>query len=560
MNNLPISTKIPLAVGLLLLLIAGLGLLSIDRLSALDNQAADIRDNWLPSAGLNGTILYLAATARSRELRYYGLESPTDRADALKDLAQADKDLAAARAAYQPLIVKGTEDEKDFKDFDREWQNYVQIRKSVLELFEKSDRAAAQKLMIGEDQARFRAAMKAILDDKEFNIREGKAAADRGAEIYRTTRAVVIGAILLAIVIGIVSGVLLVKAVSTPIKSITDSMKHLAEHDLTTKIAGIGRLDEIGQMAEAVGVFKQSMIDADRLGEEQRREQAKKEARARRIEDLNNAFDKTISHAVQILASSATELRATAGVMAGNADSAAKQITAVAAASDEAATNVQTVASATEELSSTIREIGHQVERSTKIAAQAVSEAAETNATVQSLAKAAQKIGEVVGLINSIAGQTNLLALNATIESARAGEAGKGFAVVASEVKGLAAQTATATEDIAAQVASMQSATHDAVQAISRIDTTITKIDEISTTIAAAIEEQGAATQEIARNVEQAAVGTEEVSRNITGVSRVVDNTREASSNLLAAAEELGAQAEALRGTVGTFLAEIRAA
>jgi methyl-accepting chemotaxis protein len=252
------------------------------------------------------------------------------------------------------------------------------------------------------------------------------------------------------------------------------------------------------------------------------------------------------------------ELRNTSGGMSNNADLASKQAGAVAAASDNASENVQTVAAAAEELSSSIQEITRQVTQSSAIAGQAVTEAGETMATMRSLSEAAQKIGEVVRLIKDIAARTNLLALNATIEAARAGEAGKGFTVVASEVKNLATQTARATEEIAAQVASMQETAGNAAGAIDRIDKTIGRMNEISTSIAAAMEEQGAATQEIARNVQQAARGTSEVSSNITGLNQVVEDTGAAAVDVLTAADRLNEQAKTLRERVATFLSEVR--
>ena len=221
--------------------------------------------------------------------------------------------------------------------------------------------------------------------------------------------------------------------------------------------------------------------------------------------------------------------------------------------------NVQTVASATEELSSSIREIGNQVSESSRIVGAAVTQADDTNAKVKALAEAAQKIGDVVTLINEIAGQTNLLALNATIEAARAGEAGKGFAVVASEVKNLATQTAKATEEIAGQVRAIQDATDTSAQAIDTIAQTINRVNEISTAIASAVEEQGAATQEIARNVQQAAQGTTEVSSNIGSVTQVAQETGAAATQLLSSAGELARNGTLLRSQVDDFLREVRA-
>ncbi len=263
---------------------------------------------------------------------------------------------------------------------------------------------------------------------------------------------------------------------------------------------------------------------------------------------------KRVQEVVGIVASAAAEMEASAQSLAATAEETNRQATAVAAASEEASTNVQTVASATEELSASVSEIGKQVGESSRIAQQAVVEAERTNAAVKGLAEAADKIGAVVQLINDIASQTNLLALNATIEAARAGEAGKGFAVVASEVKTLANQTAKATEEIGAQIAAIQTATGDSVQAIQGIGATIKQINEIAAAIAAAVEEQGAATQEISRNVQQAAAGTTEVSTNIASVSQAATQTGSAAGEVLGAARELAGHGTKLNTEIEEFL------
>jgi methyl-accepting chemotaxis protein len=362
------------------------------------------------------------------------------------------------------------------------------------------------------------------------------------------------------LLLGILLAWLIGRSIVAPVTGMTAAMTKLAGGDKTVEIPARNSKDEIGDMAKAVDIFKQSMIRADELAAEQKTEQAKKEQRQVAIEGYIATFESGVRGSLDTLASAATEMRATSQGMSATAEETSAQATTVAAAAEQASVNVQTVASATEELSSSVAEIGRQVTQSTKIAGQAVEEASRTNTTVQGLSAAAQKIGDVVKLISDIASQTNLLALNATIEAARAGDAGKGFAVVASEVKSLANQTAKATEEISAQVAAMQGATGEAVQAIQSIGGTIGSINEIATTIASAVEEQGAATQEIARNVQEAAQGTGQVSSNIVGVNQAAGETGAAASQVLASAEELGKQAETLRADVDSFLANIRAA
>ena len=274
--------------------------------------------------------------------------------------------------------------------------------------------------------------------------------------------------------------------------------------------------------------------------------------------EMTDNFESNVKTVVESVASASTEMEISARTLSATAEEASSQSTAVAAASEEASTNVQTVAAAAEQLAQSVEEVGRQVQQSSTIASNAVSEAQKTNEEVEGLATAAEKIGEVVGLINDIASQTNLLALNATIEAARAGDAGKGFAVVATEVKSLADQTATATEDISSQISAIQNATENAVKAIKGISGTIGELSEISSAIASAVEEQSAATREIAQSVEQAAAGTADVSQNITGVTSGAQQTGDASAQVLEAASELSKQAETLRSQVDGFLVEVR--
>jgi methyl-accepting chemotaxis protein len=364
----------------------------------------------------------------------------------------------------------------------------------------------------------------------------------------------------ISIALGILISLLLARSITRPITGMTSAMETLAGGNKTIDVPALDRKDEVGLMAKAVQVFKENMIKADELAEKEARSQREREERARAIEGYIKTFETSAAESLAQVASAATEMRSTSEGMSTTAEETSRQATAVAAASEQASTNVQTVASAAEELSSSIVEISRQVAQSAEIARKAVTDAERTNTQVKGLADAAQKIGDVVSLINDIASQTNLLALNATIEAARAGEAGKGFAVVASEVKNLANETAKATDEITTQISGVQAATREAVAAIQAIGQTIGQINEIATTIASAVEEQGAATQEIARNVQQAAAGTTEVSTNISGVTQAAGETGAAASQVLSASGELARQGETLRGEVEKFLAAVRAA
>ncbi|PSO16291.1 methyl-accepting chemotaxis protein [Bradyrhizobium sp. MOS003] len=351
------------------------------------------------------------------------------------------------------------------------------------------------------------------------------------------------------------------RSISTALIAMVRSMTGLANGDKSVVIPGVGRKDEIGEMAGAVAVFKANMAEAERL----RAEQAETEARGRAqrkadMQRLADGFEGAVGEIIETVSSAATELEASSSTLTRTAERGNSLATAVAAASEEASANVQSVSSASEELTSSVSEISRQVQESARVADVAVGQAQRTNTRVAELTKAASRIGDVVELINTIAAQTNLLALNATIEAARAGEAGKGFAVVATEVKALAEQTAKATGEIGQHIGAIQTATEESVGAIREIGETIARMSEISSTIAAAVEEQGAATQEISRNIQHAAQGTSDVSANIGDVQRGAGETGAASAQVHSAAQSLSQESNRLKSEVTRFLETVRAA
>jgi methyl-accepting chemotaxis protein len=365
---------------------------------------------------------------------------------------------------------------------------------------------------------------------------------------------------ILFIALGLATVAFVIRRVAGPMAKITDAMRSVALGDLTKEIPFERRNDEIGELARALGVFRDGANEKASIEADQQQEQQRKELRQRTIEQHIAAFDGSIRGLLDTLAHAATEMRSTSEGMAATAEETDRQATAVASAATEASTNVETVATASEELLASIAEITRQVSGASAMASTTVGEARQADAIVNSLAEAAQRTGEVVQLINDIASQTNLLALNATIEAARAGDAGKGFAVVASEVKSLATQTSKATEDIASQVGAIQQATREAVGAIKGVGRAIERVSEISGSIAAAMEEQSAATKEISRNTQEAARGTHEVSSNVAGVSQGAGETGAASEQVRTAALGLSRTSEKLRAEIDSFLGRIRAA
>jgi methyl-accepting chemotaxis protein len=374
-----------------------------------------------------------------------------------------------------------------------------------------------------------------------------------------TERTLMAGALVLLISLAV--SMFVARGITKPLRHITATMNSLAGGNLDVEVPGIGRDDEVGEMAKAVEVFKSNAVARQALEAEHK--EAETRAVARRRADmikLADDFEGAVGEIIETVSSASTELEASAGSLTKTADRSQELTTRVATASEQASTNVQSVASATEQLSSSVNEISRQVQESARMASEAVGQARSTNDRVGELSKAASRIGDVVELINTIAEQTNLLALNATIEAARAGEAGRGFAVVAAEVKQLAEQTSKATGEIGQQVAGIQAATEQSVGAIREISGTIERLSEISSTIAAAVEEQGAATQEISRNVQQAAQGTQQVSANITDVQRGASETGSASSQVLSAAQSLSGDSNRLKLEVGKFLDSVRAA
>ncbi|HWE75180.1 MAG TPA: methyl-accepting chemotaxis protein [Stellaceae bacterium] len=558
-DDLSIKTKMIAAFTMLFVVTVALGLLAVQRLSVINDSARDLRDTWLVGTRTLGDFKY--NTMRYRQLQAAHILSATDEEAAKERTTMNDVASAAGTAwgRYEKTIAH--DEERALADqIHHAWLDYLAAGDGLLAVDSKHDDVVSSRLYKGDLRTSYNAF--AGLLDKDLDLQQHGAAKNvsEGEALYASAQIWTWSGLAIAALVCLLAGWMAAARVSRPIGRLTAIMVRLAGHDLAAAVDGLGRKDEIGQMAAAVQVFKDNMIEADRLAAAEKAEQVRKEKRQKSVETYIASFEREVQETLEALGTSATELRSTAQSMTAIAEETSRQSMAAASASEQASTNVTTVASATEELTVSIAEISRQASQSSTIANKAVSEAASTNDKVQSLTEAAQRVSEVLALINGIAAQTNLLALNATIEAARAGEAGKGFAVVASEVKALAGQTAKATEDIASQIADMQNATRSSVDAIATITRVIGEINEATVGISAAVEQQGAATSEITRNTQESAQGTREVSRNITHVTQAAQETGSAAAQVLIASDDLNRQTANLRQGIDQFLELIRAA
>ncbi|WP_413207093.1 methyl-accepting chemotaxis protein [Rhodospirillum sp. A1_3_36] len=560
-SSLKTKPKILLGIALPTVLMVFLGILSLSSIGKIVDTA-----NWVDHTNIViGQANTVVASAVDMETGMRGFLL-TGKDDFLAPYVQGQKtfktqiaDLKATVSDNPQQVSRLTEAEGVLNDWRKTVaEEAIALRRKVGDTTTMNDISS----LVGQSKGKafmdkFRGIMTDFVSEEAGLMKIRK---QQNLDTESTTSSLIIGGIVAALILGGGCGVLIGDSIAKPIEAMTAVMGRLASGDKSAEIPGVDRADEVGKMAAAVVVFKDSMLKTEQMAHKEAEEARVHAVRAKQIETLTQDFDVSVSQLLKAVSQSANGMQHTATSMSKIADDTKHRATSVATAAEQASANVETVAAATEELASSIQEISRQVAQSSTVSHRAVDEADQTDRQVQGLAESATRIGEVINLISDIADQTNLLALNATIEAARAGDAGKGFAVVASEVKSLANQTGKATEDISNQITAIQAETEKAVAAIKSIGSTINESNTIASAIASAVEEQQAATQEIARNVEQASSGTRAVTSNILEVTRAAGESDGAAEDVNAAAMEVNEKAGDLRSRIEAFLKEVRSA
>ncbi len=555
--NMRIAVKVFIAP---LLSAASIALLMVIFQTGMQRSSAVLSHLVEESFALQSNVHRLANRSTAAEANLYRLlgwkanKTDKDKIVALDQRIRAD--LKALPGLIDQISQKADADQQaPVKEVAVKLKSFLDACQDVMDMYEMDEVTAL--VMMGhteEEYDKLIASVDKLVDLAEAdNTRQYANARQVATTSERTYYAVCI----LFLVGGLVVSVAMARLIARPVIALTRAMSQLAEGSSAIEIPSLGNRDEIGAMARAVAVFRDSMEKTARLEAEQRDQQRRQEEIFARRGRLISGFDGSIKQVLEGMGAAVERVNGMSGTLRDTAEATSGQGATVAAAAEQSATNVDTVAAAAEQLGGSVREISRQVGESHSITQEAVSGIRTATGTIEGLDQAATRIGQIVQLINVIASQTNLLALNATIEAARAGEAGKGFAVVAGEVKSLATQTAKATDEISTQVNDIQSISREAVEVIRSVATTIERADEVVASIASAIEEQSAATAEIARNVQQAAAGNGEITRNIGEMSKALHATGDMATTLFDAAAALDGISQQLRREVSTFLGDV---
>jgi len=559
LDNMPIRAKSLLSpvIGCLMALAIGIVLW----MSSSDIQTAVYKNTQSSetSGMMTGAELALSSTHMELYKALNWRQTDVDEILIEKSLVDAKKSLNKAKIFIKNVVESQSAKEPELvKNINANFKAYEESVSQVSDLIGVD--VSMANIFLNDCQSRYAPLYNDMAKLSRIVETEGETVTQQLASTIATSLEIGLTCVVISIVLGLLFGGAVGNAITKPIQEITRVMRNLANGNKDIEIPHLSRGDEVGKMAQAVLIFKENMLKNDELEGRQEKERKVRENRSLAIEKCVGEFQTTSAGVVNAVAVSAQQLQENSKALSTTASQTTNQSNIVAGAAQEASHNVQTVASAAEELHASINEIKQRVVESTRIAGEAVEETNKTNKTVEGLAEAAHKIGAVVELINNIASQTNLLALNATIEAARAGDAGKGFAVVAQEVKGLANQTAKATQEIADQIQEMQNMTSDTVIAIKNIAATIGRVNEISTTISLAVEEQSNATNEIAQSIEQASNGTRTVSTNITSVTEASTQTSHMADQVLDAGNQLAHEGEKLRREIEDFIHKVKTA
>ncbi len=507
-----------------------------------------------------GTVESRFALYRLAEFKHLNAPDANTRNEAERELAGLKKELYENLKNYASFLIPGQDDNeiKSYEFLKSKIDKYMDESKKFLATSESSNKEQAEKALNSEMLVDFKDAANEISKIVTINQDGASERVKTSAKEYKQSYPIAVAGVALAIIFAIFSTFILRTQISTPIQQIKNYMDLLIQGNLSKKAPHAERKDEIGNMARSIEVFRSNLAQIRDMEKQQEQDREQKEAQRKRVDQATNRFSETMGSITQVITTAANDLQGSARSLSAAANQTTTQSTSVARSSAQASENIQTVAAATEELTASIGEISQQVARYATITSHAVEQAGTASNKIQHLSVAAEKVTEITGLISGLAKQTNLLALNATIEAARAGDAGKGFAVVAFEVKDLATNSSASTDQISAQISSMQAITVETVEAIGSVTKIIGEIGEISNSIAAAVQEQESATREISKNISDVSSATSAVNMHIGGVNQSAEQTGIAAQNLLRSADELGKQADILKYEFEQYVNEIR--